>query len=163
LSHIVNWLSFGPMLNAKMTTRIKNLGTDKFSSEAMAPMNDNLYSTPKLHQSYHHYINVVSTSVDVGKNSVNPYQSIVGTKVKDDKNVLVYQMVQSSQVMQYSEDVIPEARFSYDLSPMSVTVTKKSKKFYEFITSICAVIGGTFTVVGLLSGFLSVIFKAKKI
>ena len=64
--------------------------------------------------------------------------------------------------MKYTEDVVPQTRFSYDLSPMSVTVTKKGKRFYEFITSICAVIGGTFTVVGLLSGFLSVIFKAKK-
>jgi hypothetical protein len=59
--------------------------------------------------------------------------------------------------------MIPEARFSYDLSPMSVVISKKSKKLYEFITSICAVIGGTFTVVGLLSGFLGVIFKPKKI
>lgn len=94
---------------------------------------------------------------------MNPYQSIVGSKVKNSKNVLVYQLVRSSQVMQYSEDAVPEARFSYDLSPMSVTVSRKSKRFYEFVTSICAVIGGTFTVVGLLSGFLSVIFKAKKI
>jgi hypothetical protein len=44
-----------------------------------------------------------------------------------------------------------------------VSVTRRGKKFYEFVTSICAVIGGTFTVVGLLSGFLSIIFKAKKI
>ena len=56
-----------------------------------------------------------------------------------------------------------EARFSYDLSPMSVSITKKGKHWYEFVTSICALIGGTFTVVGLLSGFLSVIFKPKKI
>lgn len=56
-----------------------------------------------------------------------------------------------------------EARFSYDLSPMSVAISKKGKHWYEFVTSICALIGGTFTVVGLVSGFLSIIFKAKKI
>ena len=72
-------------------------------------------------------------------------------------------MVQSAQVMQYSEDDIPEARFSYDISPMSVSVVKKGKQWYEFITSICALIGGTFTMVGLISGFLSTIFKSKKI
>ena len=99
--------------------------------------------------------------------------------------VLMYQMVQSSQVMQvrfiiivyiviqdsistqiicqYEEEDVPEARFSYDLSPMSVVVSKKGKHWYEFVTSICALIGGTFTVVGLLSAFLGVIFKAKKI
>jgi hypothetical protein len=46
---------------------------------------------------------------------------------------------------------------------MSVTISKKGKHWYEFVTSICALIGGTFTMLGLLSGFLGVIFKAKKI
>ena len=64
---------------------------------------------------------------------------------------------------QYDDTEIPEARFSYDLSPMAVMIVTKGKKWYEFITSICALIGGTFTVLGLLSGFLSTIFKAKKI
>jgi hypothetical protein len=65
--------------------------------------------------------------------------------------------------LQYSEDDIPEARFAYDLSPMSVNVVKKGKQWYEFLTSICALIGGTFTMVGLISGFLNAIFKSKKI
>jgi len=46
---------------------------------------------------------------------------------------------------------------------MSVTIIRKGKRFYEFITSMCALIGGTFTVVGLLSSFLNSIFKPKKI
>ena len=58
---------------------------------------------------------------------------------------------------------MPQARFSYDLSPMSVNIVRKGKHFYEFITSMCALIGGTFTVVGLLSAFLNMIFKPKKI
>ena len=77
--------------------------------------------------------------------------------------ILAYQMVQSSQIMQYQVDDVPEARFAYDLSPMAVVIKKKGKKWYEFITSICALIGGTFTVMGLMSSFLSIIFKAKKI
>lgn len=61
------------------------------------------------------------------------------------------------------EDDTPEARFSYDISPMSVVISSDGKPLYQFVTSICAVIGGTFTVVGIISGVLSVIFKAKKI
>jgi hypothetical protein len=64
---------------------------------------------------------------------------------------------------QYEEEDVPQARFSYDLAPMSVTIIRKGKRFYEFITSMCAVIGGTFTVAGLLSAFLNTIFKSKKI
>ena len=58
---------------------------------------------------------------------------------------------------------MPQARFAYDLSPMSVHIKNKGKRWYEFITSICAIIGGTFTVLGLVSGFLSVLLKSKKI
>ena len=65
--------------------------------------------------------------------------------------------------MQYQDDEIPQARFSYDLSPMSVVISTKGKRWYEFVTSICALIGGTFTVVGLISSFLGIIFKSKKI
>lgn len=65
--------------------------------------------------------------------------------------------------MVYEEVDVPEARFSYDISPMSVTITRQGKKWYEFITSICALIGGTFTVVGLLNGVLHVLFKAKNL
>ena len=46
---------------------------------------------------------------------------------------------------------------------MAVVVTRKGKHWYEFTTSMCALIGGTFTVVGLISGFLNAIFKPKKV
>jgi hypothetical protein len=64
--------------------------------------------------------------------------------------------------VQYAEEDVPEARFTYDLSPMAVLIKKKGKHWYQFVTSMCALIGGTFTVVGLLSTVLNIVFKAKK-
>jgi hypothetical protein len=64
---------------------------------------------------------------------------------------------------QYQDTEVPQARFSYDLSPMSVTIVRQSKTFVTFVTSLCAIIGGTYTVLGLVSGFMNVIFKPKKI
>ena len=87
----------------------------------------------------------------------------IGSRYQGKDAILAYQVVQSSQVMVYNEDDVPEARFSYDISPMSVLITRKGKRWYEFITSICAIIGGTFTVFSLVSGFLNVIFKTKRI
>ncbi len=87
----------------------------------------------------------------------------LGGQYGGDRSILAYQMVQSSQIMQYKEDEVPEARFSYDLSPMSVHISQKGKKLYEFVTSICAIIGGTFTVVGLVKGFLDIFIKEKKL
>jgi hypothetical protein len=37
---------------------------------------------------------------------------------------------------------------------MAVVVTNKGRRWYDFITSLCAIIGGTFTVVGLVDTLL---------
>ena len=86
----------------------------------------------------------------------------LGMRHRGKDAIQAYQMVQTSQIMQYGPDDVPEARFSYDISPMAVVIKKTGKPWYSFVTSVCALIGGTFTVVGLLSGFLNVVFKAGK-
>lgn len=151
LSHVVNHLSFGPVLTNAMNRKVLDVPEEYFSVESTQPMDTNMYVNTKLHQAFHHYLKVVSTNLQLGR------------QYRGRDSILAYQIVQSSQIMQYFEEDVPEARFSYDLSPMAVVISTKGKKWYEFITSICALIGGTFTVLGLVSAFLSVIFKAKKI
>ncbi|CAK9072625.1 unnamed protein product [Durusdinium trenchii] len=59
----------------------------------------------------------------------------------------------------------PRARFSYDFSPMSVVVKEKSKRWYEFLTSLMAILGGTvstFTIVELTSGAVETVGTAVK-
>jgi len=151
LSHIVNHLSFGMPLSKGASRALEEVSEEYFSLKSTEPMNNNVYVNDKLHQAYHHHMKVVSTNLELSR------------KYSGKDAILAYQLVQSSQVMQYGEEDVPEARFAYDLSPMSVHITKKGKHWYEFVSSICAIIGGTFTVVGLLSSFLNVIFKPKKI
>jgi hypothetical protein len=78
------------------------------------------------------------------------------------REIVGYQMLAQSQVMHYNEMDVPEAKFSYDLSPMAVVVSSKGRRWYDFITSVCAIIGGTFTVVGLLDAILYKMVKAGK-
>jgi len=151
VSHVVNYLSFGPALSRNGLRRVAEVPSNFFTIESTMPMNDRVYMNSKLHSAWHHYIKVVSTHLEIGSR----YQG------KD--AILAYQMVQSSQIMQYNEEDVPEARFSYDISPMSVVISRKGKRWYEFVTSICAIIGGTFTVISLISSFLNVIFKAKRV
>ena len=51
----------------------------------------------------------------------------------------------------------PTVTFTYDLSPMQVVVTEEREAFASFLTQICAIIGGVFTVTGLLD---SVVYHA---
>ena len=45
-------------------------------------------------------------------------------------------------------------QFTYDISPMSVVIASQQIPFYHFVTSLCAIIGGVFTVLGLLDSAL---------
>ncbi|XP_077464831.1 endoplasmic reticulum-Golgi intermediate compartment protein 1 isoform X2 [Stigmatopora argus] len=55
--------------------------------------------------------------------------------------------------------IIPAIWFRYDLSPITVKYTERRQPLYRFITSICAIVGGTFTVAGIID---SCIFTASE-
>ena len=149
LSHRVNALSFGPIMSQKAKNMLTSIPKEYFSLESVSPIDNRVYVNSNLHTAYHHYLKVVSTHFGQGYDFGS-------------SSLLAYQMVESSQIMNYEIEDIPEARFSYDLSPMAVVINRKGRRWYEFVTSVCALIGGTFTVVGLLSSFLGVVFKAGK-
>lgn len=44
--------------------------------------------------------------------------------------------------------------FNYEISPMLVIYTESKKPFAHFLTDVCAIVGGIFTVAGLVDGFI---------
>eukprot|EP00568_Trieres_chinensis_P010519 CAMPEP_0183305858 /NCGR_PEP_ID=MMETSP0160_2-20130417/10464_1 /TAXON_ID=2839 ORGANISM="Odontella Sinensis, Strain Grunow 1884" /NCGR_SAMPLE_ID=MMETSP0160_2 /ASSEMBLY_ACC=CAM_ASM_000250 /LENGTH=476 /DNA_ID=CAMNT_0025469135 /DNA_START=146 /DNA_END=1576 /DNA_ORIENTATION=- len=147
LTHRVNHLSFGEpdFATGRKTKRILKQLPDQHRN--FNPIDDTLYPTSEFHQAYHHYIKVVSTHLDM----TNGWDTLVS-----------YQFLEQAQIVHYEESQVPEARFSYDLSPMSVIVKKEGRKWYDYLTSLCAIIGGTFTTLGLIDAVLYKCFKAKK-
>lgn len=149
LTHVVNHLSFGEPIDPKdrKTKRILKQVEDKHKQ--FAPMDGTYYVTKQFHAAYHHYIKVVSTHLNMGSSNAN--------------KLITYQFLEQSQTVYYDEKSVPEARFSYDLSPMSVVVSKEGRKWYDYLTSLCAIIGGTFTTLGLIDATLYTILKPKKL
>ncbi|KNC98781.1 uncharacterized protein SPPG_05760 [Spizellomyces punctatus DAOM BR117] len=49
---------------------------------------------------------------------------------------------------------LPGIFFNYDISPMLVTYTEYQKPFSHFLTDVCAVVGGVFTVAGIVDSFI---------
>ncbi|CAB9503351.1 disulfide-isomerase 5-4 [Seminavis robusta] len=103
---------------------------DSSMSNLGHPMNGNAYVTHKMHEAHHHYIKLVST------------------------NLYNYQVLQNSQLVHYNLDQVPEAKFILDLSPIAVTYHASKRHWYDFVTSVMAIVGGTFTVVGILDAML---------
>ncbi|KAL3863877.1 hypothetical protein ACJMK2_005604 [Sinanodonta woodiana] len=60
------------------------------------------------------------------------------------------------EMVQYSHGgrIMPVIWFRYELSPITVRYKEKRKPFYQFLTTVCAIVGGTFTVAGILDSFL---------
>jgi len=50
--------------------------------------------------------------------------------------------------------MVPNAVFYYDISPVKVVVQEETQSFASFITKICAVIGGIYVVVGLFDNVI---------
>jgi hypothetical protein len=101
------------------------------------------FTSVEAHHTHEHYLKVVETQVE-------HYQ----TKHLDhfsDHHVYRY----SASSHEYKEDSdMPKIKFTYDMDPMGVLVQDVAMPFYKFLTSVCAIIGGAFTMFGLLDGFV---------
>jgi hypothetical protein len=106
--------------------------------ESTRPMNGNVYVTRNLHEAYHHYIKLVPT------------------------NGNTFQVLQSSQLVSYDHEVTPEAKFIIDLSPIAVQYEQVSRRWYDYVTSLMAIIGGTFTVVGFFESGVRTVTEARR-
>jgi len=54
----------------------------------------------------------------------------------------------------HSGQIIPAIWFRYDLLPITVKYKERRQPVYSFLTSVCAIVGGTFTVAGIIDSFL---------
>ncbi|KAL3502439.1 hypothetical protein ACH5RR_036888 [Cinchona calisaya] len=54
----------------------------------------------------------------------------------------------------------PAVYFLYDLSPITVTIKEERRNFLHFITRLCAVLGGTFALTGMLDRWMYRLLEA---
>eukprot|EP00934_Nitzschia_sp_Nitz4_P007342 Nitzschia sp. Nitz4//scaffold127_size64804//42137//43862//NITZ4_006182-RA/size64804-augustus-gene-0.60-mRNA-1//-1//CDS//3329534768//7332//frame0 len=147
VSHMVHSLSIGdPMAKAKIESG-QVYAPPELKSK-ISPMDGNVYVTNNLHESYHHYLKIVSTRVD-------------GLRVGQ-RDLRLYQMLPNSQLSFYRSDMIPEARFSYDLSPIAVSYRKEYRHWYEYSTSVMAIVGGVFTLIGMIESSIGATVSAAR-
>ena len=71
-----------------------------------------------------------------------------------------YQMTAHMDHLSTHPTQMPAVYFRYQLSPITVKFTKRRKGLSHFLTYVCAIIGGVFTVAGLLNSLLQSSVKA---
>ncbi|CAH0481999.1 unnamed protein product [Peronospora belbahrii] len=144
-SHTVNHFSFGQM------RRTENLfvgGNNLLAAPSNRyPLDKKTYTTESESTTVEHFLNVVGFD--------NP------------NNIRMTHLVQrsyefSATTTRYN-DKQPSALFKFDISPLVVQAVADNIPFYHFITDLCAVIGGVFTILGLIdSGVFHAMNSIKK-
>jgi len=147
LTHRVNDFSFGTPEGLFMSQLLHVLPFANAIPEAEKrsnPLKGKFYPTYHVHQAFHHHMKVISTHV--------PFLFSSG---------LVYQVLAESQLVIYEEMEMPEIKFIWDMSPMSVYLEEEDRYWYDYVTSLFAIIGGTYTTLGLINKVILKIFKPK--
>jgi len=157
VSHEIHQLNFG---EPWMTKSILNDASYvPFGlNDKLAPLNGNVYVTNELHQAFHHHLKVIHHSFSYK----NPKGASATAYYHASDLARIYQVLPQSQLSEYHYDSVPEAKFIYDLSPVAINHKQKSRKWYDYLTSIMAIVGGTFTVVGMLESSIYTITNKKR-
>jgi len=128
LSHVINKLTFGqafPGMKNPLDQVVKISSSHGGLTSAM----------------YHYFLKVVPTF----------YTDIFGSTIRTNQySVLEY----ITPINMWGGSAVPGVFFSYDLSPIRVDLRESSKSFLHFLTNLCAIVGGVFTVASLVDAFL---------
>ena len=181
LSHIVHHFSFGELDTIQYVDEQQSPGVPSGFRKSLHPMDGNVYVTEQLHQAYHHYLRVIAMEFSNG----HLFQLV------RQKAQRVYRILQNSQLSMYRQNIVPgkaifgiimqakhffhfrglshllchlhliEVKFSYDLSPITVSYLQVSQSWYDYLTGVLAIVGGVFTILGMMDTGLSSLSKKK--
>lgn len=129
-SHTMGELWFGKPLSRYQLRKLPKEAHAELYSHRLEGQD---FSAMMENHTYVHYIKVVT----------NTFAQTSG------EDINVYKYTAHSNEYLEKED-LPSVMFRYDLSPMSVRVSEQSVPFYHFLTNACAIVGGVFTVIGIL-------------
>lgn len=121
--------------------KINRLTYGEYFPGVVNPLDGVTWTQETPHGMYQYFIKVVPTVyTDVSEHTIQSNQFSVTEHFKG-TDVGHFQF-------------IPGVFFFYDLSPIKVTFTEQHVSFLHFLTNVCAIVGGVFTVSGILDSFI---------
>ncbi|CAF1132667.1 unnamed protein product [Didymodactylos carnosus] len=133
MKHVIHELNFGDSI--KGFRRIPN-------RKAFHPLRRYNNTLRPSHVSHDYLLKIVPTI----------YENLAGTRRRPYQFTFVYR--EHNPTHAHGVNVLPVIWFRCDTIPITVKYTERRPKLYTFITSICAVVGGTFTVASILDSLI---------
>lgn len=136
MSHVITNLSFGKKITPKVMSDINRV-------------------LPYIGQSHNKLHNQAYITHGGDSNiTIEHYLQIVKTEVMTRAYKIVEDYEYTAHSSLVNSPAVPAAKFHLDLSPLQVLIEEKPKSFSHFLTNLCAIIGGVFTVAGILDSIL---------
>ncbi|KAK2861637.1 hypothetical protein Q5P01_001170, partial [Channa striata] len=133
--------SFG-LDNINMTHLIKHLSFGKDYPGIVNPLDGTDVRAPQASMMYQYFVKIVPTI----------YVKTDGEVLKTNQfSVTRHEKVANGLI---GDQGLPGVFILYELSPMMVKLTEKHRSFTHFLTGVCAIIGGVFTVAGLIDSLI---------
>lgn len=127
VSHVINTLSFGDSYPGIVNPLD---GQTRYIGDSVA----DVYGASGM---YMYYTKVVPTT----------YTYINGTTVSTNQ----FSVTEHYRTLQQRDGTgLPGVFFFYDLSPIMVKFNEERKSFFHFVTQLCAILGGVFTVSSMI-------------
>ncbi|KAL3851238.1 hypothetical protein ACJIZ3_013120 [Penstemon smallii] len=146
MSHVISHFSFGKKISPRVMSDMKRL-------------------LPHLGGSHDRLngLSYISNPSDSNANvTIEHYLQVVKTEVMTRSYKLVEEYEYTAHSSLAHSLHIPVAKFHFEPSAMQVLISENSKSFAHFITNVCAIIGGVFTVAGILDSILHHSIKMMK-
>lgn len=110
------------------------------------PLDNSKHENTEANLAWHYYLKVVPTE----------FRSLNGSRVKTNQ----YSVTRHEKQIHPLSDRLPGVFISFEIAPIAVIKTETRRSWIHFTTSICAIVGGIFTISSILD---SIIYRTNKI
>lgn len=135
-SHIIHELSFGerfPGMSPDPLTGVRSAARDETGRPAIAH--------------YQYFVSLVPTLYRKSPDDPHPIQT-------NQYSVSEHIHIPPDLRQRMTAQTIPGLFISWEFSPFLVQITRNTRGFLQFLTTLCAIVGGIYTVAGLLDSLL---------
>uniref|UniRef100_A0AAZ3PIS2 Endoplasmic reticulum-Golgi intermediate compartment protein n=1 Tax=Oncorhynchus tshawytscha TaxID=74940 RepID=A0AAZ3PIS2_ONCTS len=141
-SHVHALICVSCVLQINMTHLIKHLSFGRDYPGIVNPLDGTDVAAPQASMMYQYFVKIVPTI----------YVKWDGEVVKTNQfSVTRHEKVANGLI---GDQGLPGVFVLYELSPMMVKFTEKQRSFTHFLTGLCAIVGGVFTVAGLIDSLI---------
>jgi hypothetical protein len=141
LSHSVHAFTFGAAPSPRKAKALAAMHPRGLTADWADKLAGQTFASHNAAATFEHYAQVVLTTVEPARHAAAGRFD-------------AYEYVAHSHTYSAAGGASPSAKFSYDMSPIQIVVTEAPRAWYRFVTSMCAVVGGVFTVAGIVDGLI---------